>query len=120
MVKENQKNAEQRETRSVHNNTWSLLGPTTPPQSTIAAYPGMGRVNTLAFKTDNTNILYVGTPAGGIWKSTDGGSSWADKSDNLPNIGISHIVISPSDSNVLYAATGDWDGGHNFSVGVVK
>ncbi|CAM1374456.1 T9SS type A sorting domain-containing protein [Tenacibaculum xiamenense] len=119
-AKEDNKNSQQRSSRNPNSNSWSLLGPTTPPQSNIEFYPGMGRVNTLAFQADNTNIMYVGTPAGGIWKTTDGGSTWTSKSDNLPNIGVSHIVISPTDNNVLYAATGDWDGGHNLSIGVVK
>ena len=33
---------------------------------------GMGRVNCIAFDPANNNIIYVGTPGGGLWRSTDG------------------------------------------------
>lgn len=118
--KEKERDLNLREQNSTLESNWTLVGPTTPPQSTVTYYPGMGRVNSIAIQNSNTNIMYVGTPAGGIWKTTNGGTTWTAKGDNLPNMGISHIVISPSDSNVLYAATGDWDSGHNLSIGVLK
>lgn len=101
---------------------WSLIGPTTIPISTFLApnYSGMGRVNCIAFNGTNVNTLYIGTPSGGIWKTTDGGNTWIPKGDNFPNMGVSDIVINPSNPNVLYLATGDFDAQHNFSIGVLK
>ena len=101
-------------------NNWTLIGPLTPPQSSIGFYPGMGRLNTVAFNGTNVDTLYVGSPAGGIWKSTDAGVSWTAMGDDLPNMGISHIVIDPNNTNTLYIANGDADGGQNRSLGVYK
>ncbi len=99
---------------------WSLLGPVTPPVSNIGFYPGMGRINAVAFAGNDTNTMYIGAPAGGIWKTTNGGTNWTAQGDNFPNMGISDIVINPIDTNIVYAATGDADGVQNRSVGVLK
>lgn len=105
----------------IRNSTkWTLKGPKKPPTSKITAYPGMGRLNTIAFYKDNTDTLYVGAPGGGIWKSTDGGASWVSKGDSLPNSGVSDIVIDPSNPKVIYLATGDFYGSNNRSLGVLK
>jgi photosystem II stability/assembly factor-like uncharacterized protein len=105
---------------SVASVQWSLLGPTTFPVSNIGFYPGMGRLNAIAFAGNDTNTMYVGAPGGGIWKTTDAGATWTPQGDEFPNMGISDIVINPTNTNTLYAATGDADGFQNRSVGVLK
>jgi xyloglucan-specific exo-beta-1,4-glucanase len=105
---------------SVADVNWTLLGPITPPVSNIGFYPGMGRLNAVAFAGNDTNTMYVGAPAGGIWKTTDAGATWTAQGDEFPNMGISDIVINPTNTNILYAATGDADGVQNRSVGVLK
>lgn len=82
-------------------------------------YAGIGRINCVAFHPSDLNTFWVGSPSGGIWKTTDGGSSWTILNDNQPVLGVSDIVI-PSDyatSNTIYIATGDRDGGSMWSLG---
>jgi hypothetical protein len=98
---------------------WSNLGPAVVTNSSVSI-SGQGRVNTIIKDPNNNHTLYVGAPAGGIWKSTDDGVNWTPFSDNLPQIGVSGIAIDPTDSNVIYIATGDDDGGDSYSVGVMK
>lgn len=81
---------------------------------------GQGRVNVVYVDPNNASIIYVGTPAGGIWKSTNGGTTWTPLSDELPQIGVSGIVTDKSNSNVIYIATGDKDAGDTYSIGVLK
>ena len=81
---------------------------------------GQGRINTIIKDPNNNQTLYVGAPAGGIWKSTDDGVNWTPLSDNLPQIGVSGIAIDPTDSNIIYISTGDDDAGDSYSVGVMK
>ena len=45
---------------------------------------------------NNDNILWVGSPAGGLWKSIDGGQNWTSNTDLLPNLGVSDIAIDPT------------------------
>ena len=98
---------------------WSPIGPTTY-NNTQSWSPGLGRVNFIVEDPNNANILYVGAPAGGIWKSTNTGSTWTALGDDLAVMGISSIGISASNSNVIYLATGDADGGDTYSIGVMK
>ena len=98
---------------------WTPLGPFTHT-NTDSWSAGQGRVNTLERDPVNTNTLYVGAPAGGIWKSTDNGSTWTPLGDELPRIGVSSIAIDPTDTDVIYIATGDAYGGDTPSVGLWK
>ncbi len=69
---------------------------------------GLGRINAIAVNPSNTNIIYVGAATGGIWKSTNGGSNWAESvTPDVYSLGISDIAICKTKPNVLLAATGD-------------
>src|ERR1043166_124900 len=85
-----------------------------------AANGGAGRVNCVAFHPTNPNIMFLGTPDGGLWKTTDGGATWSTNTDMLPTLGVSSIVIDPSNPNVMYIGTGDIDGSDSYGVGVLK
>ncbi len=102
----------------VPTSNWEPIGPfgNATPQSTRAR----GRVNIVCVDPSNPNTLYMGTPAGGIWKSVDAGINWQPMSDNLPQIGVSGIAIDYSNPNVIYIATGDKDNGDTYSIGVMK
>jgi photosystem II stability/assembly factor-like uncharacterized protein len=56
---------------------------------------------------NDTNVLYVGGVAGGVWKSVDRGASWTPLTDTFANVGVSSIAIDPSDSRVVYVGTGE-------------
>jgi len=98
---------------------WSNLGPAVVTNSSVST-SGQGRVNAIIKDPNNPQTLYIGAPAGGIWKSTDDGVNWIPLSDNLPQIGVSGIAIDPTDSNIVYITTGDDDAGDSYSVGVMK
>ncbi|MDA7501970.1 hypothetical protein N8482_01725 [Chitinophagales bacterium] len=98
---------------------WTPMGPTSYTVTSSYA-PGMGRVNFVMEDPNNPSIIYVATPGGGAWKSTDSGSSWTPLSDNLASIGVSSIGVAKTNSQVIYMATGDADGADTPSIGVVK
>jgi photosystem II stability/assembly factor-like uncharacterized protein len=80
------------------------------PLETPAGFPPdgySGRLNCIAFHPLDSNIMFVGSPAGGLWKTTDGGESWKPMTDYLPSLGVSEIVINPQNPNIMYMATGD-------------
>ena len=108
---------------AVDNSNWQSLGPNsssnTYSSSTLKS-SGQGRINAIAVDPNNSNTYYVGAPAGGIWKSTDAGVNWQPLTDYLPQIGVSGIAISPTDSNIIYIATGDDDANDSPSIGVMK
>ncbi len=98
---------------------WQPVGPFSHAE-TGSWSPGQGRVNVVVKDPNNSNTYFAGAPAGGIWKSTNGGSTWITTTDNLPQIGVSGIAIDPDNSNIVYIATGDDDAGDSESVGVLK
>jgi hypothetical protein len=118
-----QKNKMKAAKTSADNSDWKSVGPNsssnTYSSSTLKS-SGQGRINVIAVDPNNSNTYYAGSPAGGIWKSTDAGINWIPLSDYLPQIGVSGIAIHPTDSNIIYIATGDDDAGDSYSVGVMK
>lgn len=85
-------------------------------------YAGIGRLNCVAFHPSNTNIFWVGAPAGGLWRTNDGGTTWTCLTDNNNVMGVSDIIINSdyATSNTIYIATGDRDAGDNYTIGVLK
>ncbi len=98
---------------------WSFLAPTSYVNGK-GWNPGVGRVNCIAFHPTDPYTIYIGTPAGGIWKTSEGGTSWTNLCNGIPSIGISGIVVHPVDPNILYILTGDGDGANTLSIGVLK
>ncbi len=96
--------------------TWTTLG----PNSSAGGYSGIGRINCIAFHPSDSNTYWIGAPGGGLWKTTDGGTSWTNSTDNLPVIGVTGIVVEPTNPNIIYIATGDGNAGDTYSVGVLK
>lgn len=73
----------------------------------IGPYRG-GRVVAVAGDVTDPRRFYFGACAGGIWKTTDGGTYWENISDGyLSTAAIGAIAVSESDPNVLYAGTGE-------------
>jgi len=77
--------------------SWNAVGP-----DTIG-----GRVRSIAVNPLNPNTIYCGSVSGGIWKSTNGGASWAPTTDLASNLVIGTMVIDPADTSIIYAGTGE-------------
>ena len=90
--------------------SWEELGPFETYHSNTAN--GIGRIYSVAFDPNfNTNnTMYASSPYGGLWKSTNGGSSWSNdavSTDQLPFCGVTEILVHPTDGQTIYVATGD-------------
>lgn len=108
---------EQNDTNDIGN--WIPLGPFSHTNSGSWS-SGQGRVNVTLVDPNNPNTIYIGAPNGGLWKSTDGGTSWANLTDFLPTIGVSGIAVDYANSNIVYISTGDEDASDSFSSGIFK
>lgn len=102
---------------------WKPLGPT-GFDALNNNNGGTGRVSVIRFAPNDTNSLYVGTPDGGAWRSTNAGASWTPLTDKIPNLGVSDIAIDPKNPATIYLATGDAKDagmyGNPYSYGVLK
>ena len=106
-------------TNAVPPSNWIPIGPFTHT-NTGSWSSGQGRVGVVYVDPTNPNTIYIGSPAGGIWKSLNGGGNWIPLSDNLPQIGVSGIAIDPNNTNIIYISTGDTDANDTYSIGVLK
>jgi len=100
--------------------TWTLAGPSALPANNPGQPNGMGRINTIAFHPSNADTYFVGAASGGIWKTTNDGNSWASLTSNMPTLGVSSILVHPSNPDILYLGSGDRDSGDAFGLGVFK
>ena len=102
--------------------TWTGIGPkpigSNGPANVSVTYSGpppySGRVSAIAPDPNNANVVYLGGAAGGIWKSTDGGTTWTPKfPNNNPSFAIGAIAVDRSNSSNVWVGTGEpnsgWD-----------
>ena len=75
---------------------WRLIGPFRA-----------GRVSAGAVDPVDPNTYYLGTPAGGVWKTTNAGQTWKPIFDKIETASIGAVAVAPSDPNVIYVGTGE-------------
>lgn len=99
---------------------WMELG---PKKWTLTSSwsAGLGRVVAIAIEPINQQLMYVGSPGGGLWKSTDAGLTWVPLGDQM-NMNILALAINPLNSNTVYVGTSSGqiiksiDGGLTFTL----
>ena len=77
---------------------WRLIGP----------FRG-GRAVAVAGVPGDSTTFYSGYVNGGIWKTTDAGTVWVPIFDGQSVASIGALTVAPSDSNIIYAGTGETD-----------
>lgn len=71
-----------------------------------------GRISAVTGAIGQPGVYYVGTPAGGVWKTTSAGVTWFPIFDQFLNVdSIGAVQAAPSDPNIVYVGTGDSVGG---------
>ncbi|HKP02771.1 MAG TPA: hypothetical protein VJU77_05335 [Chthoniobacterales bacterium] len=89
---------------------WTALGPAPIPngQTSDSSVPVSGRTSAIAVHPTNPDTVYAGTAQGGIWKTTNGGTTWMSLFEfQLETEAIGAITIDPTDSNIVYVGTGE-------------
>ncbi|MGA7503985.1 MAG: hypothetical protein WBW57_07635 [Candidatus Sulfotelmatobacter sp.] len=66
-----------------------------------------GRSLTAAGIPGDPTTYYFGATGGGVWKSTDAGSTWSPIFDKEGTGSIGSIAVANSDHNILYVGTGE-------------
>jgi photosystem II stability/assembly factor-like uncharacterized protein len=66
-----------------------------------------GRITAIDVVTDNSDIMYVGSASGGLWKSESGGIDWKPIFDKYGPMSIGSIAIQQSNPDVIWVGTGE-------------
>ena len=74
---------------------WRQIGPTRA-----------GRARAVMGVPSQPNVAYIGFDNGGVWRSTDYGSTWEPIFDDQPTGSIGSIAVSPTNPNIIYVGSG--------------
>lgn len=77
--------------------TWQVAGPLNIP----------GRITDIATDPTNFSIVYAASAAGGIFKSTNSGSTWVPIFDDQGVQSMGALAVDPTNPNIIYAGTGE-------------
>jgi photosystem II stability/assembly factor-like uncharacterized protein len=66
-----------------------------------------GRIDDFAVVESNPSMVFVGTASGGVWKTTNNGTTWEPVFDKEDVSTIGDIALAPSDPSVVWVGTGE-------------
>jgi photosystem II stability/assembly factor-like uncharacterized protein len=81
--------------------TWTQVGPENVG----------GRITALALDPNDDQRVWAGAAAGGVWRTTDGGTSWTPVFDDQTYRSVGALAAHPTDSNTVYVGLGEDNGG---------
>jgi hypothetical protein len=90
--------------------TWQLLGPAPITPLYQPALKNAGRISALVVDTTTTganSVMYAGPANGGIWKTTNNGTTWIPLTDTATSLAIGSLAIDPTNTQVVYAGLGE-------------
>jgi hypothetical protein len=88
---------------------WTPIGPDGLPngQTTNNEVAVSGRATSIAVDPTDSDVVYVGTANGGVFRTTDGGTDWTPIFDQAQSLAIGALALAPSDPTTLYVGTGE-------------
>jgi len=89
--------AESRDASVAAATVWTPLGP-----GNIG-----GRTRVLQIDPRHPDRMLTGGVSGGIWKTDDAGASWRPVGDELANLAVNSMAMSPANPNVIHVGTGE-------------
>jgi hypothetical protein len=89
---------------SLNASTWTAIGP-----ASLNSGGGLvsGRVTGIAVDPTNSSNIYLAAAGGGVWNTTNGGTSWAPLTDTQTTLAMGAIAIAPTNHLKIYAGTGE-------------
>ena len=76
-----------------------------------------GRIADLAINPNNSSEFYVAAAAGGVWKTTNAGTTFKPIFDNYGSYSIGSLAMDPNNSNVIWVGTGENNNQRSVSYG---
>ncbi|HEV2884565.1 MAG TPA: hypothetical protein VGW36_06880 [Pyrinomonadaceae bacterium] len=88
---------------------WTPIGPFPIPNGqTVGTTTAVsGRTVAIAVHPTNPDIAYVGTAQGGLYRTTNGGTTWTPLMDSALSLAIGTLTLAPSNPEILFVGTGE-------------
>jgi hypothetical protein len=91
---------------------WKQIGPAPEEvdgdHGTMGVGPNSGEIQDIAIDPRTADqTIFVATEEGGIWKSTDGGTSWGTTTDSLISLSMGAVTLDAGNPSIVYAGTGN-------------
>ena len=66
-----------------------------------------GRITSIDVVNSDSDIMFVGTASGGLWKSTSGGVTWKPVFNDQVTASVGAVAIQQSNPDVIWVGTGE-------------
>jgi len=76
-----------------------------------------GRISDIAIHPEDQSVWYVAVGSGGVWKTTNAGTSWTSIFDEQKSYSIGCLAIDPSHPETIWVGTGENVGGRHVGYG---
>ena len=76
-----------------------------------------GRIADIAINPSNENEWYVAVGSGGVWKTSNSGTTWLPLTDDQSFYSTGSITIDPNNNNTIWLGTGENVGGRHVGIG---
>ena len=76
-----------------------------------------GRIADIAIDPNDQSTWYVGVGSGGVWKTTNRGTTWEPVFDDEDAYSIGSVAVDPNNSNVIWVGTGENVSGRHVGYG---
>ena len=76
-----------------------------------------GRISDIAIHPQNNNIWYVCAGSGGVWKTTNSGTTWTPIFDGQKVYSIGCVAVDPNNPHIVWVGTGENVGGRHVGYG---
>ncbi len=76
-----------------------------------------GRIADIAIHPGDPQTWYVAVGSGGVWKTTNSGTSWKSLFDGQPVYSTGSIALDPQNPNTVWVGTGENVGGRHVAYG---
>ena len=76
-----------------------------------------GRIADIVINPENENEWYVAVGSGGVWKTSNSGTTWSPIADDQPFYSTGAITIDPHNYSKIWLGTGENVGGRHVGIG---
>ena len=79
-----------------------------------------GTLSTITISPVDNQTYYTGSSNGKVYRSTDGGANWFDKTTGLPLRYVTRVTADPFDANTVYCSLSGFNGSNETPVHLYK